>query len=465
MKPLTLFFYPILFALACQAEQNDQPSGTATRQSAEGRLTLSSVTEAALTNNPAIKEALRKWNAMKARVPQAAAWDDLRVSAESTVARFIDIPPNAFMDQVLSVEQMIPISGKNRSRARIAAAEALSAFEDVRRQQLDVAAAARAGFFRLANVYEQLEINSKNLVSLKQIAGISRNKYEAGTESAANALVAETDYGKLLEARRELERQLSDEQSRLNALMNRDAFAPLGVPALADIKAPELSPAALRPLVLTHRPEVKMAEAKIEAQKSKLQLAHREWIPDPTISVKAQRYNDAAQTVSELDAGVSFSVPWLNFRKYSAEVREASEDLGSAQEALDRVQKEALRLLRDQLQKIETAHHHVELFSDKLVPQARQAFEANQLAYESGKTSFLDWIASQRILREVEATARMHLSEYQVAIAELEAVIGAAVYPIPQNSPNRLPESAKRQPSEPAAPKTTVRPITKNKQK
>ena len=199
----------------------------------------------------------------------------------------------------------------------------------------------------------------------------------------------------------------------------------------ASIKSPELSPSALRPLVLAQRPEIKIAEAKIDIEKSKLQLARREWIPEPALSVKAQRYNDAAQAVSELDAGVSFTVPWVNFRKYSAEVREAGENVGAAQQALERSQTEALRLLRNQLEKIETFHHHVELFRDKLVPQARQAFEANRLSYESGKASFLDWITAQRNLRDLEAMARQHLTEYQVAIAELEAIIGAQVYPLP----------------------------------
>jgi cobalt-zinc-cadmium efflux system outer membrane protein len=394
-------------------------------------LSLSEVTAAVLANNPAIKEALRKWNAAKARIPQAAAWDDPRLGGDTLVHRFVNVPPNAFMDQSVSIEQVVPITGKNRTRARAAMAEAISAYEDVRRAQLDVIAAARASFFRLANAYDQLEINRKNIESLKQIADISRAKYEAGTQSAADVLVAETDESKLEEAQRDLERQLSDEQSRLNQLMNRDAFAPLSLPGTASIKGPELSPSRLRPLLLTHRPEIKMAEAKIDMEKWKLQLARREWIPDPALMIKAQRYNDAGQAVSEVDAGVSFPLPWVNFRKYSAGVREAGENLGAAEHGLDRTQKEALRLLRDQLQKIETFHHHVELFRDKLVPQAQQAFEANRLAYESGKASFLDWITAQRVLRDIEATARMHLTDYQVAFAELEAIIGAQLYPLP----------------------------------
>src|SRR5205085_5793140 len=118
--------------------------------SPRGSLTLGAVTDAVLANNAAIHEARAKWDAMKQRVPQAAAWDDLKVSASTRLARFVDVATNSFTDQMLSVEQMIPISGKNRSRERIAAAEALAALEEVRRKELDAVAKARAAFFRLA---------------------------------------------------------------------------------------------------------------------------------------------------------------------------------------------------------------------------------------------------------------------------------------------------------------------------
>jgi len=395
---------------------------------ASSRLSLGEVTRVVLENNPAIKEAESRWQAAIHRVRQANAWDDPRIVGESRVHRYVDVPPNAFMDQTLGVEQLIPITGKNLVRGRVAGAEALSAFEEARRTQLEVIAKARGTYFELANAYDQLDINGKNLTSLKQIADISRSRYEAGLESAANVLVAETDYSKLQETRRDLERNLSDAQSQLNTLMNRDAFAPVGVPVMLTVDHAHLSVSGLRTITLAQRPEVQMARAKIDGEKSKLQLAHRAWIPDPALMVKGQRYNDAAEAVSELDAGVSFTIPWVNPSKYSAGVREARASLAAAEQGLEREQKEALRLLRDQLAKVETFHHHVELFSDKLVPQAQQAFEATQLSYESGKATFLDWITAQRNLRDIEAIAREHLAHYQMAVAELEAVIGADIY-------------------------------------
>jgi len=401
-------------------------------------LSLSEVTRFVLENNPAIKEAEHRWRAAIQRVRQAYAWDDPRVAGESRVRRFVDVPPNAFMDQTLAIEQLIPITGKNLVRGRTAAAEAFSTFQEARRAQLDVIAKARGTYFQLANAYDQLDINNKNLTSLKQIADISRSRYEAGLETAANALIAETDYSKLQETRRDLERNLSDAQSQLNTVMNRDAFAPLGPPAGATISATELSASRLRAITLAQRPEVQMARAKIDGEKSKLQLAHRAWIPDPAVNIKGQRYNDAAEAVSELDAGLSFTIPWVNPSKYSAAVRESRANLAAAEQGLEREQKEALRLLRDQLAKIETFHHHVELFDDKLVPQAQQAFEATRLSYESGKATFLDWISAQRNLRDIEAMGREHLTHYQVAVAELEAVIGADIYsPAPASSKGR----------------------------
>jgi outer membrane protein, heavy metal efflux system len=408
------------------------------------RLSLGEVTRLVLENNPAIKEAEHRWRAARERILQAKAWDDPRLAGDSRFKRFVDLPPNAMPDQMVSIEQLLPITGKNLARARGAAAEALSVFEETRRVQLDVIAKARATYFQLGNAYDQLEINSKNLTSLKQIADISRSRYEAGLESAANVLIAETDHSKLLEARRDLERNLSDAQSQLNTLMNRDAFAPLGAPAGATINEASLSTSRLHAITLAQRPEVQMATAKIDGEKSKLQLAHRAWIPDPALMVKGQRYNDAAEAVSELDAGVSITIPWVNPAKYSAGVREARANLAAAEQGLDREQKEALRLLRDQLAKIETFHHHVELFRDKLVPQAQQAFEATQLSYESGKATFLDWITAQRNLRDIEAMAREHLAHYQMAVAELEAVIGAQLYATPNESGSRRTERKSR---------------------
>jgi len=51
--------------------------------------------------------------------------------------------------------------------------------------------------------------------------------------------------------------------------------------------------------------------------------------------------------------------------------------------------------------------------------------ETNRTGYEGGKTGFLELVISDRALREVEAMHQQHLADYQMAIAELEALVGA----------------------------------------
>jgi cobalt-zinc-cadmium efflux system outer membrane protein len=415
--------YRLLLYLALTSTIRAEDSGDAGIEAR--RISLREVTSIVLANNPAFRQALRKWNAAIARVTQEAAWDDLRVSGTSRAARFVDVAPNAFTDQMVSVEQAIPITGKNLLRARVAAADAVAAFEQARRDQLDVLEKTRVSYFRLSNAYAQLDLNRKNLVSLRQIAEVSRSRYEVGKANAADALAGEVEASKLLESEQDILRNISAEQSQLNVLMNRDAFAPLGQPEERQTNWPTVPMEDARTLMLANRPEIKIAQAKIAVEKSRLDLSRRNWIPDPAVTVQAQRYNDSRQAASELDAGVSFTVPWVNPGKYSAAVREAKENFAAAQHEFERTNSESLGALRDALEKVHTTKHHVDLFRDKLVPQARQAFEANQFAYESGKAGFLEWITAQRNLRDLEAMGQQHIADYHAALAELEAVIGA----------------------------------------
>jgi outer membrane protein TolC len=420
MKPIPFFLCSLSIFISARAE-SPKKSG----DSPAASLSLSAVTDSVLANNPAIKEARAKWEALKQRVPQAAAWDDLKVSASTRVGRFVEVPRNGFADQMLTVEQMIPLSGKNRSRERIAAAEALTALEELRRKELDVVAKARTAYFRLARDYALLELNRANESLLAQTVEISRARLEVGNQGQADVLVAENEVNRLEETRHDLLRSISEDETQLKVLMNRDPFGPLGKPtAIAPPDDEHFSDSQLHASLLNHRPEVRGAQSDVTAAKGKLELARRQWIPDPVVSVEGQRYNGAAQGVSELDAGVSFNVPWLNGKKYRAEEREAQSGVESAQRKLEGARTEALGLLRDQLQKIETLHHHVELFQTRLIPKARETVQTTRANYETGKTGFLELVLSERSLRELEAIFQQHLADYRMAIAELEAVVG-----------------------------------------
>jgi outer membrane protein TolC len=388
-------------------------------------VSLKEVVGEVLQNNPSLKAAHANWEAMKERVPQARAWEDLRGGFDTVVGRFVDVPRNSFADQRVTVEQTVPVTGKNRLRGQAAEAEAIAAFQDMKRRELDLTAKARAAFYRLMNANEQLRIIDSNLELLQQFVRTSRAKYEAGTKPQSDVLMAETDASKLEESRYDVIRQISEAQSELNVLMNRPAQSAIGNPG--SLAAPEFhfQLDQVQGLALTNRPEILSAGRKLEAAEARWEAARREWIPEPSLKVEASRYNDAGQAISEVMAGVAVNIPWLNRRKYKAVIEEANQMRVSAEYEFEAARNETLGLVRDTLTKAETYHHHFELFRDRILPLARQNASATRLAYETDKTSFLNVIDAQRTVQDAESMYWRHLTDYLSALAELESIVGA----------------------------------------
>jgi outer membrane protein TolC len=402
----------------------------------EETLSLTEATREALQNNPTLKAARAKWEAANQRTSQAAAWDDPKLSVNSLLGRFVDISRNGFMDQSVTVEQMIPLSGKNRSKERIAAAEAVSSFENLRRQQLDVTAKTRTSYYRLANAYLLLDLNRQQEAALTQTLDATKAKFEVGTQSQADYLTAQVERQKILETQHDLEQRLSDEQSRLNVLMNKDPFSPLGRAIAEEMPGYDLSVQSLRELALVNRPEIRQAQSMLVAASAKVQLAKRAWVPDPSVSVQAQHYNAGRQAIGELNAGVSINVPWFNQQKYRSGEREAQSEVMAAQGDLERARTESLGLLRDQLQKIETMRHHVELYRDQLLPSARQTVSAYQSDYETNKATLIQILNAENSLRDLETMYYQDLTDYRIAIAELESLVGAELHKAAASSEN-----------------------------
>src|SRR6266481_9468225 len=152
----------------------------ALREAETNSLSIEHVEKAVLKENPSLKADRAKWEAAKQRVPQARAWEDLRGGFDTVAGRFVDVPRNSFTDQKVMLEQTVPVTGKNRLRGEAAEAEAIAAYQDMKRRELDLIEKARTAFYRLANANEQIRIIDSNLELLRQFVRTSRSKYEAG---------------------------------------------------------------------------------------------------------------------------------------------------------------------------------------------------------------------------------------------------------------------------------------------
>src|SRR5436190_12901205 len=229
-------------------------------------LSVETVVAEVLKNNRSLKSVRAGWEAMKERVPQERAWPEPRAGVDierSGTTRF-----DTFTDNEWMISQEVPFSGKNRLRGEAAQADASAYHGIVRQRELQLIALARSAFYLYANGFELIDLNRKTEEILKQFADTSRDKYRLGLRSQADVLMAETELAKNAEVLRDLEQKISEEQSRLNMLMNRQPNALLGRPALKVRPFPVVELQKLQAMALRHRPDLESAQFKIKAARS-----------------------------------------------------------------------------------------------------------------------------------------------------------------------------------------------------
>jgi outer membrane protein TolC len=402
-----------------QAAEDVSPASVA----ATNRLSLQAILREVNERNPSLKAAQSSWEAAKARLRQAGAWNDPRFGVDverSDKTRF-----TGFTDAEWMLAQEVPLSGKNRLRVRAVRAEAAAAFAELRRRELELAARARIAYTRLANAHAQINLNRQNDALLRQLVEITRLRYEAGTRMQADVFMAETEQVKNEEARRDLERDVSEAQSRLNVLLHRSANEALAEPEPNAFRDVTLRLEDVEVAALQLRPELQSASNRIAAARAQHDLARRAWVPDPELRVEARQFNGAG--FIEYDTGIFFNLPWLNPGKYKSAIAEAKLNRESAEHDLAALRAETSGMVRDQLRKITTFHHHYTLFRDRLLPLARQTLEATRNAYQNDKASLLELLTAQRTVCDTEATLQHHLADYLTALAELEALAGASL--------------------------------------
>ena len=72
-----------------------------------GRFSQRELISTVLRDNPMVKASRAKWEMMRARVPQARAWEDLRAGGDFRVERSVNIPPNSFMNSTQRAPKLL----------------------------------------------------------------------------------------------------------------------------------------------------------------------------------------------------------------------------------------------------------------------------------------------------------------------------------------------------------------------
>jgi len=391
-----------------------------------------------LRRNPTIAAARKAWRAALARYPQETALEDPMVGA--------GLGPRSFGSRQvgdayrIDASQAFPFPGKLALRGATALAEAEAMAHDYQAVRVRLAAMASALYDEAWLQARSLEITLRHIELVREDHAAALGGYESGGGSQQDPLRAELEEAELLHQQVEFETAQKVSAAQLAALLHMGdgaAIPPLPeeLPALA---APSDPSETLADRALQERPELRAADARIDAKRAAESLARREFFPDFKIV-------GAYDTFWEIPdqrpfVGLEFNVPLQIGRRRAAleqaraEAEQASlERQGAADEIRAEVESAAARLRE--------SHHLLSITRDRMIPAARDGLAAARAGYETGETPFRDLIEAERALRSAELAERSAVAEQSRRAGELLAALG-----VPPGAP---PETAAPEPTSP----------------
>jgi len=383
-----------------------------------GEVRLRPLIEEALQRNPEVQAARARLEAALARIPQAQALPDPRVSVSpETTSTF-----SRHLETEFNVSQTFPFPGKRELQGRIATHEAEQIREELRAQERQVAGGVKAAFYELFRAHKAIDVKRVEVEILRTFAWIAEARYEVGKAAQQDVLKAQVELAKALTDLVTLEQARETAQAALNTVLNRSPRDPLGVPIPREIRPFVLRIDDLERFALENRPQLRAAQRAIDREQAALDLANRQYFPDVSVGVT---YKVEAQARDHWEAGVSINIPWLFTKsRYDARVKETEAQVASARANRDTLRNLTLFRVKDLFEKVKASERVATLYRTSIMPQAAQVLEAAIAGYQTGQVDFLTLLESQRALREGERVYFSAWADFEQRQAELERLVG-----------------------------------------
>ncbi len=394
-------------------------------------LTPTAAVREALAGNPGLEALRRRAEALAAVPSQAGTLPDprLHLNAMNLPVDSLALSQEAMTQLQVGFSQALPFPGKLALREAVARHRAEAAAARVAELRLALARDVRLVWWNLYYLDRALALLARNRELMRQLVSIARTKYRVGKGLQQDVLLAELELSRLLEEELALQGLRRREEARLNALLGREAFETVRLPAEPPVPLPEV-PREAQPLVaqaLQARPLLAVRQAELEAARQALALARRDYYPDFQVSAAYGYRQDAPggrDRPDFLSLMFSMSLPLRADRRQDRAVDERTARLAEARERLAEARLQVEREIVQALTDLRRAREQALLFETGIIPQARQTVASMLAGYQVNQVDFLNLARAQITLFRYETRYWKAFGEAQQAWARLQAAVG-----------------------------------------
>ena len=392
---------------------------------------LQALIEEAVKANAEVKQMRALHSAAKEAVRPAGALDDPEVGFTMK-----DIPTDTWAfnrepmtQKMLELSQKFPFPGKRRLRSEVAASQAQAEGFVYQDKVNEIRSKVIMGYWSLALAYAGFNITQRNKEFWDQVVKVTETRYAVGQGMQADVLQAQVELGTYLDRLFQWTQKQESIRGDLNALRSQPPQTPLPQPQA-------LTP---RPFTLKledllagaeARPQLQALKAVVDKQEKAVDLARKDYYPDATVKLGYGFRETLAPPVNQKQAdmftgGVMFNLPIWQASKIKPRIREELEKQNAARDARQSTWNSMAAAIKDRHAKLQRLSRQITLYSQGIIPQARQAAAASLASYAVGSLDFARLYQNQIAAFNAELTLQEYLKEFEENWAELEWLVGA----------------------------------------
>lgn len=383
---------------------------------------LGPLIQEALQHNPEIVAEQAQVKAMQERVPQSNALDDPEL-----IVRLWNTPNSLDVTRsdrtIYGLAQQFPFPGTLSEQEHIATKVAEQAAQRLAGKKREIIAAVKVAYFEWFYAHKALEIHHQEAKRLKQFFEAATAKFRVGKGTQVDVLKAQVEHSKWFQHLPILEQQKETARAHLNTILNRETYAPLGVP-LEPVGEPRaLSLEHLQKQALQQRPEILESALVVEQFDSTIKLAQLQTYPHLRVEVQRWQNRHADDGFGGI---VSINLPFAFWTtpKYDAGVREAMAHREVAQFKKRTLENQTRFQIQDLMAQIQAKNKIRSLYKTTVLPQAKLTLRAAIAGYRTDRNDFLDLIEADRALLAYQLEYVRAVVDGEQLLAKLERVVG-----------------------------------------
>ncbi|MCA9401730.1 MAG: TolC family protein, partial [Candidatus Omnitrophica bacterium] len=347
---------------------------------------LRKLLEEAKDNNLQIMQAYHAWQSALKKVEVVGALDDPMVTygyfGEEVQTR---VGPQ---EQKFGIFQSLPFPGKRKVKKDIQRSHAAMLEEQYNEIILSVERRIREIYFDLFSMDQSIRIHEEEKALLEKLEDVAQRRYESNLAPQQVVIKIQVELSNLIKKIYLLKQQQRQYVLRLNQLTNRpsgqDFNGPLDLPQATDLEPVD----NLIEKSKVRRGSLRAAEQFLQQKRHEMTLAKKDYFPD--FKIGAEYIDIKGGTTSAADDGqdawmttFSVNVP-IWFGKLKHQLKEKEEALIAAQLMKKNAESSLEQSIRDAYFQMNTYKNVIVLYETALIPQAQQAFESSQSAFETG---------------------------------------------------------------------------------